>query len=142
MLKQQFCAAGNVAKDAEMRFTPSGATVTSVNVGINDGYMGKDEQWVDRTMWVRLQFWGQAAEKIAEKAKKGMPIVFRGKFVYNDKGNPRVFNLSDGTPAASFEIKVDEYQLFNKLGSAPVAEGDGGQAEDVPTSTEDESIPF
>ena len=137
MKKQQFDAIGRLAADPEVRYTPSGTAVANVRVAINDGYMGKDEKWVDRTMWATLIFWGAAAEAIGEKAHKGDQIDFRGSLVYDEKtGAPKTYESKKGV-GAKFEIRVNEYTVFPKDGSA----GAPKQQEETP-EVEEEEIPF
>jgi single-strand DNA-binding protein len=137
MIHQLFEAPGNIAKDAEMRYTPGGVPVASVNVGVNDGYM-KGEEWINRTMWVTLSVWGNSAEKFVEKAKKGLPIFFRGKLTYNDNGSPRTYE-QNGETRAKFEVKVDEYQIFGKSGGGTIA---SGKVEYAPIVEEESELPF
>lgn len=141
MLKQQFTAVGNIGRDAEMRYTPEGKPVGSVSVGVNDGYMGQDGKWVDRTLWIRLTLWGDAVERFVQKAKKGCPIVFRAKLTYDKNGGPKLYE-HEGVTRANFEMKIDEYQIFAKGASAAGAPVDEGKGEDVPAGNTDDEIPF
>ncbi len=90
MKKPQFDAIGRLAADPEVRYTPQGTAVANARVAINDGYPDKDGNWIDRTIWVTLTFWGKLAEAIGEKAHKGDSIDFRGSLVYDEKtGAPK-----------------------------------------------------
>ena len=52
---QQIIIVGNLGKDPEMRYTPSGTPVTSMNVATNRKYTGSDGQVVKETTWFRVQ---------------------------------------------------------------------------------------
>ncbi len=142
MKKPQFDAIGRLAADPEVRYTPQGTAVANARVAINDGYPDKDGNWIDRTIWATLTFWGKLAEAIGEKAHKGDQIDFRASLVYDEKtGAPKLFE-SKGKTGAKFEFRVNEYTLFPKNGSAP-ANAPAEDEEDVQTGKEgDEDFPF
>ena len=58
---QSVTIVGNVGKEPEMRYTPSGQAVTSFSVATNRTYTTKDEQ-VKETVWFRITTWGKQAE--------------------------------------------------------------------------------
>ena len=49
---------GNLGKDPEMRFTPSGQPVTTLSVATNRRYNGQNGQPVKETTWFRVTVWG------------------------------------------------------------------------------------
>ena len=53
---------GNVGKDPEMRYTPSGQAVTSFSVATNKQYTNGQGETVKETIWFRVSAWGKQAE--------------------------------------------------------------------------------
>jgi single-strand DNA-binding protein len=101
---QEVTFEGFVGRDAESRYTPKGKMVTSFSLGVGDGYKGEDGQYVDRTLWVRVSVWGEKAEQLNGKIKKGMKVRVHGKLTFDEKtGNPRTYE-SNGVTKASFEM--------------------------------------
>jgi single-strand DNA-binding protein len=49
---------GNVGRDPEMRYTPSGQAVTSFSVATSRNYTNASGQRVDETIWFRVSAWG------------------------------------------------------------------------------------
>ncbi len=102
---------GNVGKDPEMRYTPSGAAVTSFSVATSRNYKSQG-QTIKETIWFRITCWGRQAEYASNYVRKGHKILVEGRLVADTAGNPRVFTRSDGTAGASFEINASNLQLL------------------------------
>ena len=102
---------GNVGKDPEMRYTPSGAAVTSFSVATSRNYKSQG-QTIKETIWFRITCWGRQAEYASNYVRKGHKILVEGRLVADQAGNPRVFTRSDGTAGASFEINASNLQLL------------------------------
>jgi single-strand DNA-binding protein len=142
---QKLIIAGNLGKDPEMRYSPSGDAVTNLNVATSRKYTDKSGQQVEETIWVRVSVWGKQAEACNQYLKKGRAVLVEGR-LNADKatGGPRIFTRQDGTSGASFEMTADTVRF---LGSAQ-REGDGAGAgagaqalHDAPP-TDEENIPF
>lgn len=103
---------GNVGRDPEMRYTPSGAAVTSFSVASSRNYKSQG-QTVKETIWFRVTCWGRQAEVANNYVRKGQKVLVEGRLVADAAGNPRVFTRSDGTAAASFEITATNLQLLS-----------------------------
>ncbi len=61
---------GNLGRDPEMRYTPSGQAVTSFSVAQNDSYTNSNGEKVKRTLWFRVTAWGKQAETCNQYLKK------------------------------------------------------------------------
>ena len=70
---------GRLGGDPEMRYTPSGTPVTSMNVATNRKYTGSDGQLVKETTWFRVSVFGKQAEACAQYLKKGHMVGLTGK---------------------------------------------------------------
>ena len=129
---------GNVGKDPEMRYTPSGQAVTSFSVATNRNYTTSTGEAVKETIWFRISTWGKTAEVCNQYVKKGSKVLIEGRLT-PDKvtGNPRIFKKGDGEPGANFEVTANTVRFLS-------SKGDGGEAEhahaDAPIDEQD--IPF
>jgi single-strand DNA-binding protein len=129
---------GNVGRDPEMRYTPSGQAVTSFSVATNRVYNNSAGQRVEETTWFRISAWGKLAETCNNFLKKGSKVLVEGRLVADANGGPRIWNRQDGTPAASFEITANTVRFLSTRGEA---EGGSGEGMSDSSMAEDE-IPF
>jgi single-strand DNA-binding protein len=70
---------GNLGKDPEVKYTPSGTPVAKFSLATNERYKDKNGQWQDRTEWHNLVAWQRTAEIIGEYVKKGSKIYVEGR---------------------------------------------------------------
>ncbi len=131
---------GNLGRDPEMRYTPSGQAVTNLNVATNRTYTDNAGNQVKQTVWFRVSVWGKQAESAHQYLRKGRQVLVEGRLNADDNGNPRIWNAQDGTPRASFEVTA---QTVRFLGG-PGGEAAAGTADEgglgLPESEDD--IPF
>jgi single-strand DNA-binding protein len=95
---------GNLGKDPESRFTPSGQKVCSFSVASNRQYTSNGET-VKETTWRRVSVWGKLADVCEEYLRKGSRVLIEGRLTPDkNTGGPRVWNKDDGTSSASFDV--------------------------------------
>jgi len=70
---------GNLGRDPEMRYTPSGQAVTQFTVAVNRNFKGQNGEWQEETEWFRVVVWGQQAERAAEYLRKGNKVYIEGR---------------------------------------------------------------
>ena len=70
---------GNLGRDPEMRYTPSGQPVTQFTVAVNRNFKGQDGNWQEETEWFRVVAWGPLAERTAEYLRKGRKVYVEGR---------------------------------------------------------------
>ena len=70
---------GNLGRDPEMRYTPSGQAVTQFTVATNRNYRDQNQEWQKETEWFRVVVWGQQAERAAENLRKGHKVYIEGR---------------------------------------------------------------
>jgi len=61
---------GNLGKDPEVKYTPSGVPVAKFSLATNERYKDKSGEWQDRTEWHNIVAWQRLAEIIGEYVKK------------------------------------------------------------------------
>ena len=130
---------GNVGKDPEMRFTPSGQAVTSFSVATNRQYTTSNGEQVKETIWFRVSTWGKQAEACNQYIRKGSKVLIEGRLTPDKStGGPRVWSKDDGTASASFEVTAGTVRFLSSRGEG----GDHiGQMEGAEIPAEDD-IPF
>ena len=130
---------GNLGRDPEMRFTPSGQAVTNFSVATNRQYTGSDGQLVKETIWFRVSTWGKQAETCNQYLKKGSKVLIEGRLVPDkETGGPRIWNKQDGTAASSFEISAVTVKFLSARGE----EDSGALPGDAPHTDDGGDIPF
>jgi primosomal replication protein N len=70
---------GNLGRDAELRWTPSGAAVATANMATTDVWTDRNGQRQERTEWFRVTIWGKQAESLQEYLTKGKQIYVEGR---------------------------------------------------------------
>lgn len=130
---------GNLGKDPEMRYTPSGQAVTSFSVASSRQYTSNNGQQVKETVWFRVSAWGKQAETCNQYLHKGSKVLVEGRLTPDpNSGGPRIWNRQDGTPAASFEVTANTVRFLSSRGEN---ESQGGEEAPTMSGGEDE-IPF
>jgi single-strand DNA-binding protein len=134
---------GNLGRDPEMRYTPSGQQVTTFSMATSEKWTGQDGQLHDRTIWWKVTVWGKQGENANTYLKKGSKVLVEGRMQADDKGNPRIWTRQDGTAGASFEVTAltIKYLSAKNEGGAP-APGGGGQSMEAEPTMDDDGIPF
>lgn len=102
---QRLIFVGNLGRDPEMRYTPSGQAVTNFSVATNRRYTDSNGQQVDETTWFRVSVWGNQAEAVNQYLQQGSRVLVDGRLRPDpETGGPRIWTRNDGTPGASFEV--------------------------------------
>ncbi len=70
---------GNLGKDPEVKFTPSGTAVAKFSVATSYRFKDKNEQWQDQTEWHNIVAWARLAEIAGEYLKKGSKVYIEGR---------------------------------------------------------------
>lgn len=70
---------GNVGRDPEMRYTPSGSAVTSFSVATGRSYTTRDGERHEETEWFRVTAWNRLAETCNQFVVKGMKVYVEGR---------------------------------------------------------------
>jgi single-strand DNA-binding protein len=128
---------GNVGKDPEMRFTPSGQAVCSFSVATTRQYTAANSEQVKETIWFRVSTWGKTAEVCNEYIKKGSKVLVEGRLTPDKKtGGPRIWTKTDGSSGSSFEVTASNVRFLSARG-----EHSGGEEVHEDLSPEAE-VPF
>jgi single-strand DNA-binding protein len=111
---------GNLGRDAELRYTPGGAAVATLNLATTETWKDKD------TQWHRVILWGKTAETLQDYLTKGKQIYVEGKL------QTRKWKDKDGNEKYTTEVKGDRVVLLSGGGGA---RGEGGERPSRTTSS-------
>jgi single-strand DNA-binding protein len=109
---------GNLGADPELRYTPGGKAVAELRVAVNDRSRGPDGEWQEETQWFRVELWEQAAERAAERLRKGHKVFAEGAL------RAREWEGKDGQKRTSLEIRFARVQSLERRD--PSESGYGG----------------
>jgi single-strand DNA-binding protein len=111
---------GNLGRDPEMRYTPSGQPVTQFTVAVNRNYRDQQGEWQEETEWFRIVAWGPLAERTAEYLRKGRKVYVEGRL------QTRQWEGQDGQKRYTTELIANTVTALDRR---PVEEGaEGGEA--------------
>jgi len=141
---------GNLGRDAELRYTPGGAAVATLNMATTETWNDKSGQRQEKTEWHRVVFWGKVAESLTEYLTKGKQVYVEGRL------ETRQWNDKDGNKRYTTEIKGDKIVLLGggaQRGGGGMSRGGGEESmgggqpahggSDIPeTPLTDDDIPF
>lgn len=128
---------GNLGRDCELRFTPSGQPVASFSVGVTERWNGNDGQKKEETTWYNATLWGKQAETLTPYLLKGKKVWVSGKMA---KAKP--YQNRDGEWVSNLELTVREVELLSSSGgeSHGGSQSGGTPAQDGPPDLID--VPF
>lgn len=70
---------GNLTRDPELRYTPSGTAVTEIGLAVNDRRKNASGEWIEETTFVDVTLWARTAEVATEYLTKGSQVLIEGR---------------------------------------------------------------
>ena len=151
---QQITIVGNLGRDPEMRYTPSGVPVASFSVATSRKFQGADGQMQEKTVWFRVTAWRKTAEIVSQYLTKGSKVLIIGEVE-----EPRTWVDKDGNTQASLDVTAQTIKFLSARGEGAGGGGDftreqpvraagnsnnkaGGRPEPMDDGPTDEDIPF
>lgn len=102
---------GNLGKDPETRYMPSGGAVTNITVATSESWKDKQTgEQQERTEWHRVVFFNRLAEIAGEYLKKGSKVYIEGSL------RTRKWQGQDGQDRYTTEIVANEMQMLGSRG--------------------------
>lgn len=129
---------GNLGRDPEMRYLPSGKAVTNINVAANREWTNDEGVKTKETTWYRVSVFGPQAESVNQYKKQGDLVLVEGRLRPDENGNPRIWTADDGTPRASFEVIASRVVFLPSGGNG----GSDPYAPPADNSVDEDDIPF
>jgi single-strand DNA-binding protein len=115
---------GNLGRDPEVRYMPSGSAVTNVTLATSDSWRDKQSgEQQERTEWHNIVFFNRLAEIAGEYLKKGSKVYIEGSL------RTRKWQDKSGTDRYTTEIVANEMQMLDSRsggGGGGASSGSGG----------------
>ena len=116
---------GNLGKDPELRYTPSGVAVATFSLATSERFKDRNGEQQERTEWHNVVAWRQLAEICGKYLHKGKQVYIEGKI------QTRSYDDRDGNKKYMTEIVADQMQMLGRAGDegggAPRSESRGGR---------------
>lgn len=106
---------GNLTRDPELRYLPSGQAVTSFTVAVNRVYTSGTGEKKEDTSFIRVVVWARRAEVCNEYLRKGSPVFVEGRL------QSRSWEAQDGTKRSALEVIANNVQFLNRGGNRTAA---------------------
>jgi len=143
---------GNLTRDLEVRSLPSGMTVASFGLAVNERYKDRDGNWQERANFVDCEIFGARAEAMAKYLSKGSPVFLEGRLRLDQ------WQDKEGNNRSKLKVVVEDFQFVGggrdgagggggggggrrSTAGAPSGGGGGGGYDDSPAIDHDD-IPF
>ncbi len=110
---------GNLTRDPELRYIPSGSAVVTFTVAVNRVYKTQTGEKKEQTSFIRVVVWGRRAEVCGEYLSKGNPVFIEGRLQSRD------WETQEGQKRNTVEVIADNIQF---LRGAPKPAGGQDQA--------------
>lgn len=120
---------GNLTRDPEMRFTPSGASVSNFGMAVNRRWTNKQGERVDTADYFNIVVWGKLAELCTDYLTKGSPVAVEGRL------QSRSWETEDGQKRSVVEIVAENVQFLSR---SPVREKSEAFSDEVKSVSGDE----
>lgn len=131
---------GNVTRDVELRYIPSGLAVTDLGLAVNDRRKNASGEWVEETTFVDVTLWGRQAEVASEYLGKGAPVLIEGRLRLD------TWEAQDGQKRSKLRVVGERMQLLPRGGGGAGPSGGSAshpdQQEHQHAGPPDDDIPF
>ena len=107
---------GNLTRDPELRYLPSGQAITNFTVAVNRVYNAQSGEKKEEVSFIRVVVWARRAETCNEYLKKGSPVFVEGRL------QSRSWEAQDGTKRSTLEVVAQNVQFLYRgpgRGEAP-----------------------
>jgi single-strand DNA-binding protein len=97
---------GNLTRDPELRYVPSGTAVANLDLAVNRVYLTQTGEKKQETSFVRIVVWSRRAETCAEYLSKGSPVFVEGRL------RSRSWETQDGQKRSTIEVVASNVQFL------------------------------
>lgn len=112
---------GNLTRDPDLRFLPSGQAVCEVGLAVNRRYLGSNGQEVEEPCFVDVVIWGKTAENVKQYLEKGSQVLVEGRLQL-DQWEDR----NGGGKRSRLRVVSEQIQFLSRRGGNTGSDGDNG----------------
>lgn len=103
---------GNLTRDPELRYVPSGTAVANFTVAVNRVYATQTGEKKEEVTFIRIVVWGRRAEVCGEYLSKGSPVFVEGRL------RTRSWQTPDGQNRSTIEVVANNVQFLSSASRA------------------------
>ena len=130
---------GNLTRNPELKYTPSGTAVTDLGLAVNESFKNKAGETVEQTCFVDVVVWGRQAETASEFLTKGSPAFIEGRLQFDQWEN------QEGEKRNKLRVRADRVQFLSSGASngnnTSEFQADSGKVTPEDASLDDD-VPF
>ncbi len=119
---------GNLTRDPELRYIPSGTAVADIGLAVNDRRKNANGEWVEEPVFVDVTLWARTAEVASEYLSKGSPVLIEGRLKLD------TWQTNDGQKRSKLKVVGERMQMLG-------GRGGGGEARPRQDSEYSEAAP-
>jgi len=97
---------GNLTRDPELRYVPSGTAVANFSIAVNRVYKDSAGEKKEEVSFIRVVVWGRMAETCSEYLTKGRPVLVEGRL------QSRSWEAQDGQKRSTLEVIAQSVQFI------------------------------
>ncbi len=112
---------GNLTRDPELRYIPSGTAVTEIGLAVNDRRKNAAGEWIDETTFIDITLCGRQAEIASEYLNKGSSVLIEGRLKLDTWEK-------DGKKNSKLRVVGERMQMLGSRGGPGGGGGGGGSA--------------
>lgn len=133
---------GNLTRNPEIRYTPSGTAVADLGLAVNESFKNKAGETVEQTCFVDVVVWGRQAETASEYLHKGSPVFVEGRLQLDQ------WESQQGEKRSKLRVRADRVQFLGSPGkgteyaAAPAASAPQAPSAPAPAPEDDDDVPF
>jgi single-strand DNA-binding protein len=116
---EQMTIVGNLGRDPEMRFTPSGQPVTNFSVAVNTRWTNSDGTDGERVTWYKVACWGKLAEVTNQYLAKGRKVM-----VVSRRVEAEAYIDKEGEARAALKLTADAVKFLDTKGEERTEEAE------------------
>ena len=125
---------GHLGRDPEMRYTPSGRSVTTFSVAVSRSWKSSNGEHRSETEWFKIVAWGKLAEICKEYLNKGQQVYIEGRL------QTRRWEDKEGQQRTSVEVVANEMTMLSERRDK--SQNNDNSIEDAPPEMDEDEFPF
>lgn len=115
---------GNITRDPELRFTPSGQPVATFGIAVNRRFQ-RNGQWEEQTSFFNVTAWATLGENVAHSLQKGARVILNGRL------EQRSYETQEGEKRSVVEVIADEVGPSLRWATAEIVKNERREGGDV-----------
>lgn len=127
---------GNLGRDPEMSYTPSGVPFTKFSLAVNRVTKSAANERQEETEWFNIVAWRQLAETCNQYLKKGQKVFIEGRLTQ------RKYTDKNGVERTAVDVIANEMEMLTPKGQGPQSSGSDAFLDENDSLGELEDHPF